>query len=269
MVRMLRIGVQAAAATTAGSGGTVGDLAEDVVEPAALDPQTGDRPSHGRGRDRRSSATTGLPSRGKTISASPSPSLTGSTAATPGRRASSARTCGIGAGGDAEAHGIVMARALGELCRGPVGEDAAMRDDDRPAAHRLDLFEQMGRDDDRLLGPHRCDDPAHLVLLVGVEPVGRLVEDQHLGIVQQRLRHPDPAFEALRQCLDRLMQDLGDPDHLDDAADALLCFGAGKAADMGDEVEKIGRRHVRIGRRALGQIADMPSLRRSAAVAMS
>ncbi len=162
----------------------------------------------------------------------------------------------LGTRGYAKPYGVVMARAFGELCGGPIRQNAAMCDDDRPAAHRLDLFEQMGRNDDRLLGTHCSDDPSHLILLVRVETVGRLVEDQHLGIVQQRLRHPDPAFEALRQCLDRLMQHPGDPDHLDDAADAILCLGTGKATDMGDEVEKIGRRHVRIGRRTLRQIAD-------------
>ena len=50
-----------------------------------------------------------------------------------------------------------------------------------------------------LSGAIARDERAHLVLLVGVEPVGRLVEDQHVGIVQQRLREPDAALEALGQ----------------------------------------------------------------------
>ena len=139
----------------------------------------------------------------------------------------------ISAAGDGEAHRIMVARAAGELGRRRIGENAAMSDDDRPAAHRLDLLEQMGRNDDRLVGPHRGDDLAHLVFLVGVEPVGRLVEDQHLRIVQQRLRHPDAAPVALRQGFDRLVQNLGDVDHLDHPADAQLGFAAGKAADIG------------------------------------
>src|SRR6516162_3115569 len=52
------------------------------------------------------------------------------------------------------------------------------------------------------------------------------------------------------------MQNPGDPDHLDDTADATLCLGAAKAADMGDKVQKIGWCHVRIGRCTLGQIAN-------------
>ena len=160
------------------------------------------------------------------------------------------------AAGDGEAHCVMVTRAAGELRRRRIGEKAAMSDDDRPAAHRLDLLEQMGRDHDRLVGPHRGDDLAHLVFLVGVEPVGRLVEDQHLRIVQQRLRDPNAAPVALRQGLDRLVQNFGDVDHLDHPADAQLGFASGKAADSGDKVEELGGRHVGIGRRALGQVAD-------------
>ena len=198
---------QAAAATGAGSGGAV------VIsrKTSSSRPRSTRRPVIVQPRSRARSAisaTTGCPPRGKTMSPSPSRIADRLDRRHPGQRRQLGADMRIGAAGDAEANGVVMARALGELCRGSVGEDAAMSDDDRPAAHRLDLLEQMGRDDDRLLRPHRRDDLAHLVFLVGIEPVGRLVEDQHVGIVQQRLRDPDPALEALRQCFDRLMHDL-------------------------------------------------------------
>ena len=46
------------------------------------------------------------------------------------------------------------------------------------------------------------DQLADLVLLVGIEAVGRLVHDQHLGVVQDRLRQADAALEALGEGLD-------------------------------------------------------------------
>ncbi len=202
------------------------------------------------------SAAMSSPPRGTASNAAPSLSSIASTAATAGSRESSARICAGSAPRDDKAHRIVVARAPRQLGRGRVGEHAALGNDDRPAAHRLDLLEQVGRDDDRLLRPHRRDDLAHLVLLVGVEPVGRLVEDQHLRVVQQCLRHPDAAPIALRERVDRLMQHLGDMDHLDHPADAELRLAPGKAADMSDKAEKLGGRHVGIGRRALGQVAD-------------
>ena len=107
-------------------------------------------------------------------------------------------------------------------------------------------------------GAMRRDQRAHLVLLVGIEAVGRLVEDQHVGIVQQRLGEADAALEALGQRLDRLVEHAAELGALDRQVDAPLRLGAGEAADLRDEVEKPGRRHVGIGRRAFGQIADMP-----------
>ena len=79
-------------------------------------------------------------------------------------------------------------------------------DDDRARADRVDLFEDVRRDHDDLVARHRVDQRAHFVLLVRIEAVGRLVEDQHRGIVQDRLREADAALEALRQRVDRLFE---------------------------------------------------------------
>ena len=84
-----------------------------------------------------------------------------------------------------------------------------------------------------LFAPHLVDDLAHLVFLVGIEPVRRLVEDQHLWVVQQRLGDADTPPEALRQGFDRLMHDLGDVDRLDDPAYAPLGLAAAKNRGYG------------------------------------
>ena len=44
------------------------------------------------------------------------------------------------------------------------------------------------------------------MFLVGVQAVGRLVQDQHVGIVQQGGGEPDASFEAFGKRLDRLVQ---------------------------------------------------------------
>ena len=59
-----------------------------------------------------------------------------------------------------------------------------------------------------------------MVLLIGVEAVGRLVEDQDLGIVQQRDREADPALEALRERLDRLPEHALQLEQIDHGVDA-------------------------------------------------
>ena len=116
------------------------------------------------------------------------------------------RTLASSAVGTRHRDGVVIAASAPPAAAGV--PSATMRprgDDDGAGADGLDLFEDVGRDDDRLVRRHRRDQRAHLVLLVRVEPVGRLVQDQHLGIVQQRLSQADAALEALGQRLDRLV----------------------------------------------------------------
>src|ERR1017187_11026340 len=65
-----------------------------------------------------------------------------------------------------------------------VGRDPAPGDDDDPGADRLDLLEYVGRKDDGLFGGHLLDELPDLVLLVRVDPVGRLVQDEGRRVVE-------------------------------------------------------------------------------------
>src|ERR1051326_394235 len=151
-----------------------GNRAEDVVETAALDIETGHGPAAlaGEPDDRVGNR---LPVPGENAKARLAVvggyldrSDAGPLAQLGGNRR------GI-AGSEIEAHGVVVARAGGELGRRTVGENAAACDDDGPAAHRLDLLQEMRRDDDRLVWAQLVNDAAHLIFLVRVEPVGRPV----------------------------------------------------------------------------------------------
>ena len=50
--------------------------------------------------------------------------------------------------------------------------------------------------------PKDADDLAGLVDLPGIEPGGRLVEQEHLGAAEQGLREPDPLPVAARDLVD-------------------------------------------------------------------
>ena len=75
--------------------------------------------------------------------------------------------------------------------------------------------------------------------------------------MQDRLGQADPALETLGQGIDGLFQDRLQMHIVDDIVQALLAMGALHAAHVGDEVQKSYGCHVRIGRRPLGQIADL------------
>jgi hypothetical protein len=81
-----------------------------------------------------------------------------------------------------------------QVLRPSFGRDLAIVDDQHPAAGLADLGQDVRAQDDRMLGAQLSDQLAHLDDLLGVQADGRLVEDQHLGIVQDGLgqAHPLP-----------------------------------------------------------------------------
>ena len=91
-------------------------------------------------------------------------------------------------------HPVSVRRFFLQLLRRTVEHQFAAVDDDDPGADRFDLFENVGGNDDRLAFAHLPDQLAHFVLLVRVEAVGRLVQNQHRRIVQDRLREADPVM---------------------------------------------------------------------------
>jgi hypothetical protein len=75
----------------------------------------------------------------------------------------------------------------------------ALVDDDHPLAGLRDLGQDVGAQDDRVIARELLDEAARLVDLLRVEPCGRLVEDQHVGVVDERLGEPDALPVALRE----------------------------------------------------------------------
>ena len=109
----------------------------------------------------------------------------------------------------------MVAGAVDQGRRLLVGDDPAVGDDDGPRADGIHLLQDVGGDDDHLVGRHGLDQLAHLVLLVRVEAVGGLVQDQHRRVVQDGLGQADAAAKALGQRLDGLLQDAAELQPLD------------------------------------------------------
>ena len=82
-------------------------------------------------------------------------------------------------------------------------DDLAAPDDADPVADRLDLAQLVGDEDDRgALRLERAHDVHQLVDLLRREHRRGLVEDQHLGVVGQRLEDLDALLHPDRQVLD-------------------------------------------------------------------
>ena len=99
---------------------------------------------------------------------------------------------------------------------------------------------------------------ARLDDLFRVEPGGRLVEDQHLGVVNQRLREADALPVAFRQLRAVLRRHVVDVRALHHGRDPVLLFLRGHALDARDEVQVLPDGHVRIQGRRFRQVAGAP-----------
>src|SRR5262245_59326641 len=90
------------------------------------------------------------------------------------------------------------ARLASDLGDRALGNHPAAVEDEDPRAGLLDLTKQVGGEDDRgptLLGDGG-DQPEHLALSRGVEPEGRLVEEDDRGVVDQRPDDPQALAHA-------------------------------------------------------------------------
>ena len=159
---------------------------------------------------------------------------------------------------DPQRHRPGPLRFLPQLLRRAVGHNLAAVNDDRPRADRIHFLQDVRREDDRLLLAHPPDQLPHLVLLIRIQPVRRLVQHQHVGVVNDGLGETGAVAITLGERLDALVQHRFQEAHLDHAVDGLLPRVAAQAADFRREIEEPIHRHVRVGRRVFRQVADQP-----------
>jgi len=101
-----------------------------------------------------------------------------------------------------------------------------------------------------------ADHVAHLDDLDRVETAGRLVENEELGLVHDRLPDANALSIAVREIRDRLVADVGQVGELDDLWDAALHFGGAHAAQATCEGQVVADQHVLIDGRVLGYESD-------------
>src|SRR5919109_5272170 len=93
------------------------------------------------------------------------------------------------------------------------------------------------------------------MLLIWVEPVGRLIHNEHRRIVYDRLCETGAMTKSFGKRLHSLMPDRFEKAHLDDTLYRTRLVNAPKTAHLCGEIEKPIHRHVGIRRRVLRQIS--------------
>ncbi len=96
-------------------------------------------------------------------------------------------------------HRLRAAQALGQRIGRVDGDDLALVDDHDPLAGLRHFRKDVRAQDDGVVAAELANQLAGLDDLLRVEAGGRLVEHQHLGVVNDRLREADALPVALRQ----------------------------------------------------------------------
>ncbi len=133
-----------------------------------------------------------------------------------------------------QADRVVIAGTRFERARCFIGDDAPVGDDDGARAHLVNLFQDVSGDDHQFVLAQFVDEPAHLMLLIGIQTIGGLVQDQDLRVMNQCLCQADTPAKTLGQCLDDLVDDRRQPQPVDD-----------DAASLRAAVRRAGRAHPR------------------------
>jgi signal transduction histidine kinase len=109
-----------------------------------------------------------------------------------------------------------------QLVDGAVGDEPTASDDTDPIADLLHLAEQVaGQQDGPPSGAEAADQVTHVGEARGVETVGRLVEDQQLGVLEEGGRYAEPLLHAQRVRREAIAGAVGELHHVETIGDAL------------------------------------------------
>ena len=130
--------------------------------------------------------------------------------------------------------------------------------DDRDArAELLELGEDVAADEDRLAErPQLAEELAQLDAGPRVETGGRLVEEQHLRVVDERVGEAEALLHAARQALDVGVALVAEVDEVEQVADHLAPAGGRDAVAAGEEVEVLPDLHVVVDAEDVGHEAE-------------
>ena len=145
-----------------------------------------------------------------------------------------------------------------QLVDRPLRRDLPLVHDDDVVAGELDVGQEVRREDqaDALVVAEVAHELEHLVAPLRVHAVGRLVEEQQIGIVDERLRQLDALLHAGRVGLDVAVARLAEADVVEDLVRALHRVDRrqpGELAAVGDKRHGVHAGDVRV---ALRHVAD-------------
>ena len=139
---------------------------------------------------------------------------------------------------------------------GLVGFYLAVVENDDAVTHGVDLLHDVGRENDRTLFAKVANEGSDLDELVGVEAGGGFIEDEQLGIAEERLGEADTLAVAFAQFADMLVTLRRQADAVDEVINNI---GIPRFRDTGKSRHKLqvlGDVHLVVEGVVLGEVAD-------------
>jgi hypothetical protein len=159
---------------------------------------------------------------------------------------------GLGAaigGRNFERHGFRTMQAAGEVMDGIPRNQFSLTDDDDLFAGLFDLGQNVGAENDGVVTRELLEQVAYFDDLLGVESAGRLVEDEDVGIVDDRLGEADALPVSFGKLADQLLADVGDRTTADDVVDASGDVAGADSLEFSDKGKILVHLHFRINGR--------------------
>ena len=126
-----------------------------------------------------------------------------------------------------------------------------------PITNGLDLRENVGAENDSACFTQFADQGADLLHLVGVEAIGRLIQNHHIGAMDDRLSDTDTLLIALGQVGDQPVTAVSQSALTLDRCNSRCDFIPGKMAQFCGVAQIFINRQFWIERRIFREIADM------------
>ena len=153
---------------------------------------------------------------------------------------------------------LVLHEPRRQLLDGPLPDEPAGGEDADPVAHRLDLREQVARQEDRqaVVAAERLEQLEDLLDADRVDRGRRFVEDQDVGVLDECVGDPEPLAHAARVRPDLVAAAIREADLAEDLVDRLLRGLAVQPVEARGVAQVRAAGHVVVEADGIGQVAD-------------
>src|ERR1019366_3595251 len=161
------------------------------------------------------------------------------------------------AASDFDQHRFARAGAVLQIAHRVRRDDLPLVNDDDLLAGLADFRKYMSAQNDGVVASQALDQISGLIDLLGIEARCRLVEDQHIWVMNNGLRQANALAVAFRQLPDKLVPDVGDRATFAGVINPTAQFGSAKSLELADKGQVLSGTHFGVKGWRFREITDV------------